>query len=479
MHRGPTVSLGYWKRPEDTARVLRPNPLLPAAMGQCELVCYSGDLVKMDEDGFLYFVGRRDTMIKSSGFRISPTAGGRGALPQRAGEGRRGDRSPRRRSRLSRQGVRRRARRWAGRRGTAHRVLRGSSSALHGSQARRGTSRRCPRPPAARWTIQRSAATSRAEMAGVVGALIEQNFGASGGELVIDGVPITQLAARHGTPAFFYSRRVVEQQIRRLRRAVPEGFHICYSIKANPSRALLEIFLSRDCGLEIASAGEFHQALAANASPADIIFAGPGKTEAELELVLKAGIGEIHAESEREIRRIGAIAGRLGSRARVAVRVNPGAEAQGGAMRMGGKPLPFGVDEERLDEVLGLLLEQPAIEFRGIHLFAGTQILEAEVLVGQYRTALDIARRAAEITGHPVKTVDFGGGLGIPYFENDRALDLEALRTGLGSHGRVRRRSSPRRNPIHRRTGSIPRRRSRRSMSCVSVTSKSPAGRSS
>jgi diaminopimelate decarboxylase len=268
-------------------------------------------------------------------------------------------------------------------------------------------------------------------MAGVVGALIEQNFGASGGELVIDGVPITQLAARHGTPAFFYSRRIVEQQIRRLRRAVPEGFHICYSIKANPSRALLEIFLSRDCGLEIASAGEFHQALAANANPADIIFAGPGKTEAELELVLKAGIGEIHAESEREIRRIGAIAGRLGSRARVAVRVNPGAEAQGGAMRMGGKPLPFGVDEERLDEVLGLLLEQPAIEFRGIHLFAGTQILEAEVLVGQYRTALDIARRAAEITGHPVKTVDFGGGLGIPYFENDRALDLEAFRTGL------------------------------------------------
>lgn len=73
VHRGPTVSLGYWNRPEDTARVLRPNPLLPAAMGQCELVCYSGDLVKMDEDGFLYFVGRRDTMIKSSGFRISST----------------------------------------------------------------------------------------------------------------------------------------------------------------------------------------------------------------------------------------------------------------------------------------------------------------------------------------------------------------------------------------------------------------------
>jgi acyl-CoA ligase (AMP-forming) (exosortase A-associated) len=73
VHRGPTVSLGYWNRPEDTARALRPNPLLPTAMGDCEKVCYSGDLVKMDEDGFLYFIGRRDTMIKSSGFRISPT----------------------------------------------------------------------------------------------------------------------------------------------------------------------------------------------------------------------------------------------------------------------------------------------------------------------------------------------------------------------------------------------------------------------
>jgi acyl-CoA ligase (AMP-forming) (exosortase A-associated) len=73
VHRGPTVSLGYWNRPEDTARALRPNPLLRTELGDCERVCYSGDLVKTDEDGFLYFIGRRDTMIKSSGFRISPT----------------------------------------------------------------------------------------------------------------------------------------------------------------------------------------------------------------------------------------------------------------------------------------------------------------------------------------------------------------------------------------------------------------------
>jgi acyl-CoA ligase (AMP-forming) (exosortase A-associated) len=73
VHRGPTVSLGYWGNPEATDRVLRPNPLVAPEIGQGEKVCYSGDLVKMDEDGFLYYVGRRDSMIKSSGFRISPT----------------------------------------------------------------------------------------------------------------------------------------------------------------------------------------------------------------------------------------------------------------------------------------------------------------------------------------------------------------------------------------------------------------------
>ena len=73
VHRGPTVSLGYWGKPDLTAKVLRPHPFLPKEITKIEKVCYSGDLVKMDEEGYLYFVGRKDTMIKSSGFRISPT----------------------------------------------------------------------------------------------------------------------------------------------------------------------------------------------------------------------------------------------------------------------------------------------------------------------------------------------------------------------------------------------------------------------
>jgi acyl-CoA synthetase (AMP-forming)/AMP-acid ligase II len=73
VHRGPTVAMGYWGNPEATSRVLKPNPLLPPETGDVERVCYSGDLVRSDEEGYLYYVGRRDAMIKSSGFRISPT----------------------------------------------------------------------------------------------------------------------------------------------------------------------------------------------------------------------------------------------------------------------------------------------------------------------------------------------------------------------------------------------------------------------
>jgi diaminopimelate decarboxylase len=102
-------------------------------------------------------------------------------------------------------------------------------------------------------------------------------------------------------------------------------------------------------------------------------------------------------------------------------------------MRMGGKPLPFGVDEERLDSVLDLILADRAIGFRGIHLFAGTQILEAEVLAAQYRKGLEIAVRVADRVGHPLHTIDFGGGLGIPYFANEQPLDLEKLRDLLAS----------------------------------------------
>jgi len=261
----------------------------------------------------------------------------------------------------------------------------------------------------------------------LVTRLIRDYFSVSEGELAIGGVPVGVIAARYGTPLFVYDAQVLERKWRRLRAAFPPEFAIYYSVKANPSPAFLQYFLVNGCGLEIASGGEFYLALRAGCPPSKLVFAGPGKTEAELELVLAHGIGEIHAESRLEVERIGAIGRRLGVSARVAIRVNPGAEAQGGAMRMGGKPAPFGVDEESVDVVLDALLAEPAIEFQGLHFFAGTQILDYGMLVRQYRAGVDIARRVARQLRRPLRSLDFGGGLGIPYFANEAELDMPQL----------------------------------------------------
>lgn len=263
-------------------------------------------------------------------------------------------------------------------------------------------------------------------------ALIARYFPSPAGEFRVGGVPVSSLADRYGTPLFVYDVGVLAKKWDLLRSSLPPEFSICYSVKANPSQAVLRYFLAQSAGLEIASAGEFRQALHAGCDPKKIIFAGPGKTELELDFVLGRGIGEIHVESPRETERIAAIARRRSIAAPVALRVNPGGEAEGGAMRMGGRPAPFGVDEENLDEVLDFLLSSPEIDFRGIHLFAGTQILDFEILVNQYRKGIEIARRVAARWQRPLHTLDFGGGLGIPYFPHERELDMGKLREALG-----------------------------------------------
>src|SRR5580704_11787351 len=261
-----------------------------------------------------------------------------------------------------------------------------------------------------------------------VACLIKDYFPLSNSELCVDGVPVSELAREYGTPLFVYDSKVMDKKWSLLRDALPPAFSIYYSVKANPNQTILKHFLAKGAGLEVASAGEFLQALNAGCSPEKIVFAGPGKTEAELELVLGKGVGEIHLESVREAERVSAIAERQGLRARVALRVNPSGEAEGGAMRMGGRPAAFGVDEESLEEVLDRLLSQKSLDFRGIHIFTGTQILDFQILVNQYRKGLEIARRVAARLKRPLHTLDFGGGLGTPYFPHEEPLNTIQLK---------------------------------------------------
>ena len=261
--------------------------------------------------------------------------------------------------------------------------------------------------------------------------LITKYFSAEEGELSIGGVPVSRLTEEYGTPLFVYDRSIIEKKWSLLRKALPDSFSIYYSVKANPNQTILKVFLEKGAGLEIASAGEFCQALSAGCHPSQILFAGPGKTERELELVLSQGIGEIHIESLVEAERIDAIGRRLGLRASVALRVNPGGDSEGGAMRMGGRPAPFGVDEEILEDVLDRLLAFPALNVRGVHLYTATQILDDEILANQYSRGIEIARRVATRLNNPLQTLDFGGGFGIPYFEHDNELETGNLREAL------------------------------------------------
>jgi diaminopimelate decarboxylase len=264
-----------------------------------------------------------------------------------------------------------------------------------------------------------------------VETLVGRYFKETGGKLLVGNQPVNELVEKYGTPLYIYDSSVLAQKWSLLRSALPHVFEIFYSIKANPNPSILNFFLSKDCGLEVASKGELERGLNAGCTPENILFAGPGKTESELEFALLSGVGELHVESLLEIKRVSAIAQRLGYRANVAIRVNPSAAAYGGGLLMGGKPSQFGIDEEMLDSVLDAVIAESSLELCGLHFYLGTQILDASVLVSQYSQGLEIAGRVVRRLGRPLNTVDFGGGLGIPYFPGETELDIDQLRGEL------------------------------------------------
>jgi diaminopimelate decarboxylase len=260
---------------------------------------------------------------------------------------------------------------------------------------------------------------------------VARDFELHGQQLALDGCRMTELADRFGTPLFVYSQRILQRSWDQLRGTFPREFRVYYSMKANPHQALLRFFLARGCGLEIASGGELRQGLTAGCHPRDMIYAGPGKTDQELQLALDHELGEFHAESLGEVERLARMARAAGVRARVALRVNPNLQTAGASLQMGGRASQFGIDEDLLDEVIRAARAEPAIELVGLHLNTGTQILHAQTLLDYYRHGLALAHRVAETQRRPLPSLDLGGGLGIPYFSGQAPLDLDVLRTGL------------------------------------------------
>jgi diaminopimelate decarboxylase len=259
-------------------------------------------------------------------------------------------------------------------------------------------------------------------------------FSVQDGELLVGGIPLTRLAARVGqTPFYAYDRQLITQRVESLRTALPKTLKIHYAMKANPMPALVGHMAQLADGIDVASGGELKVALDSGANPHDISFAGPGKSEADLRCAVAASI-LINVESFREVAKLAELArihAQTGEAVRVAVRINPDFELKSSGMKMSGGPKQFGVDAEQIPELL-TEIDQAGLDFEGFHLFAGAQNLKTEAIVEAQRKSYELALALATSSPAPVRTLNLGGGFGIPYFPGEQPLDLTPIAANLG-----------------------------------------------
>ena len=249
-------------------------------------------------------------------------------------------------------------------------------------------------------------------------------------EFAASDLPVAEWISEAGsTPLYVYDFGIVRGRIARLRAALPSGVHVHYAVKANPYAPLLSAIAPRVDGMDVASAGELEKVTAVMTSKT-VSFAGPGKRDAEIAAAITAG-ATINLESEGEAARAFAIGDRLGVVPRLAVRVNPDFELRGSGMRMGGRASPFGVDAARVTALVKQIGSAGA-EWRGFHIFAGSQSLDSAAISESQAATIALAGRLAEEVDSPPPLVNLGGGFGIPYFAGDAPVNVEAIGMSLG-----------------------------------------------
>ena len=259
---------------------------------------------------------------------------------------------------------------------------------------------------------------------------IPPGFEAIDGELAIDGHKASALVEQAGgTPLFVYSEALIRRRVAVLRVAMPERLRIHYAVKANPYTSVLELMGTLVDGFDIASGGELRFALAAGLPAEKISFAGPGKRDEELAQAI-VGAVTLNLESEAEARRALAIGEREGVTPRLAIRVNPDFELRGSGMKMGGGAKPFGIDAERVPALAREVIAAGA-EWRGLHIFTGSQALDAGAIIETQANVLVLAAELTEAIGAPLPHLNMGGGFGIPYFNGDQPVDIAAVGSAL------------------------------------------------
>jgi len=245
------------------------------------------------------------------------------------------------------------------------------------------------------------------------------------GALHCEDVALDEIARRVGTPCYVYSSRAVLSRFRAYDAALEGMPHlISYAVKANSNLSLLRLLAGAGSGFDIVSGGELYRVVQAGGDPSRVVFSGVGKTPQEIEYGLKSGIHAFHCESEGEVALIASLAARLGKQARVALRVNPDVDAGTHPyISTGLREHKFGIDMAEAEAIYKKASESQHLAMEGVSCHIGSQILDMDALLEALDRLLELAARLRK-AGLPIRHLDLGGGLGIPYKPSDQAPNI-------------------------------------------------------
>ncbi len=241
----------------------------------------------------------------------------------------------------------------------------------------------------------------------------------------VEGTDLRRVARDVGTPTYVYGSRHIADRYRALADAVGRRpTLICYAVKANSNQAILRLLGRLGAGADIVSGGELERVLAAGIEPGKIVFSGVGKSDAEIDAALRAGVKAINVESPGELDRVGARAAAAGRRARVALRVNPDVDPDTHPyLATGLRESKFGIAMRDALDVSLRAHEHPSLDLVGIACHIGSQIMDATPFLDSLTRLRGLLSALAD-RGIALEHLDLGGGLGIAYGRDDRQLDV-------------------------------------------------------
>ena len=256
------------------------------------------------------------------------------------------------------------------------------------------------------------------------------HFSYQHGQLYAEKTPLVEIANEVGTPAYVYSRATLSRHYQAFENALDGIPHlVCYAVKANSNLAVLNVLAKLGAGFDIVSGGELERVVRAGGDPARVVFSGVGKTSAEIRSGLRAGIKCFNVESAEELKRIAGIAGQLGVRAPVSLRVNPDVDPKTHPyISTGLKENKFGIPVEEAYELYTIACsEYPMLDLVGIDCHIGSQLTDMAPVLEALDRVLDLVKRL-ETARVQLKHIDIGGGLGISYQDETPPMPDEYVR---------------------------------------------------